>query len=113
MQHSLFPDPRRAEFQGRAHLDFHVDDIGDLIEVWTGFAGSFNELNRSMGKPDPYPFTLSQQVVVKLGFVHELVRDARLPDQSGWARGSDQSGSPGLRAADRRPEHRPGVPAGR
>ena len=55
-----------------------------------GFAGSFNELNRSMGKPDPYPFTLSPQVVDKLGFVHRLVQDARRSENSGDVRRTDQ-----------------------
>ena len=98
VQHSLFPDPRRAEFQGRPQLDFDVDHIGELIDVWVGFAGSFNELNRSMGKPDPYPFTLSPRVVDKLGFVHRLVQDAPNSERSGNARGSEQPGH--VRGAD-------------
>ena len=98
VQHSLFPDPRRAEFHGRPQLDFDVDHIGELIEVWVGFAGSFNELNRSMGKPAPYPFTLSPRVVDKLGFVHRLVQDAPNSERSGNARGSEQPGH--VRGAD-------------
>ena len=90
VQHSLFPDPRRGASQGRAQMDFDVDDIGELIAVWVGFAGSFNELNRSMGKPDPYPFTLSPAVVDKLGFVHRLVQGARGSEQPGDVRGADQ-----------------------
>ena len=77
MQHGLFPDPRPAGSRGRPQLDFDVEDIAELVAAWSGFAGSFNELSRSMGKTDPYPFTLSPQVVQKLGFVHTLVQDAR------------------------------------
>jgi hypothetical protein len=93
VQHSLFPDPRRAEFQGQPQLDFDVAHVAELIEVWVSFAGSFNELQQSMGKPDPYPFTLSPQVVDRLGFVHRLVPDTRGSGQSRAARTSGQPGA--------------------
>ena len=35
-----------------------------------------NSINRSMGRPDLYPFVLAPPVVAKLGFVHDLVRGA-------------------------------------
>jgi hypothetical protein len=38
-----------------------------------------------MGLPDLYPFVLSAPVVKKLGFVHDLVRNAR-------GAGSDRTG---------------------
>ena len=36
-----------------------------------------NNLNRSMGHPDAYPFVLTPHVIEKLGFVHRIVADAR------------------------------------
>jgi len=36
-----------------------------------------NELARSMGQPDFYPFVMSRPVVAKLQFVHLVVQDAR------------------------------------
>ena len=35
-----------------------------------------NDLNRSMGLGDAYPFSLNEAVVEKLRFVHELVSAA-------------------------------------
>lgn len=44
-----------------------------LMEEWQQLTLMFNALNRSMGQRDPYPFTLSRQVIVKLRFIHRLV----------------------------------------
>jgi hypothetical protein len=35
-----------------------------------------NQINRSMGRPDLYPFVLAQPVIVKLAFVADLVAHA-------------------------------------
>jgi hypothetical protein len=35
-----------------------------------------NELARSMGQPDFYPFVMSKPVVAKLQFVHMVVQNA-------------------------------------
>ena len=69
--------PELAEAASVVPKPYRRQDIAELVAAWSGFAGSFNELSRSMGKTDPYPFTLSPQVVQKLGFVHTLVLDAR------------------------------------
>jgi hypothetical protein len=34
---------------------------------------ALNELNRSMGMPDPYPFILNNTVQMKLKFIHRIV----------------------------------------
>jgi hypothetical protein len=36
-----------------------------------------NAINRSMGLPDLYPFHLSDAIVAKLDYVHDLVAKAR------------------------------------
>ena len=45
-----------------------------MLNAWTRLTGVLNELSRSMGLPDFYPFVLSDAVARKLFFVHERVR---------------------------------------
>ena len=35
-----------------------------------------NSLTRSLGQPDAYPFALAGEVLAKLRFVHDVVREA-------------------------------------
>ena len=49
-------------------------DEGDLVETWRHLAFAVNNLNRSMGQPDLYPFVLSPKVVQKIGFGIQLVQ---------------------------------------
>ena len=44
-----------------------------LLARWTILTVALNELNRSMGQPDLYPFVLPPPAVAKLRFVHEVV----------------------------------------
>ncbi|MGE3772526.1 MAG: putative zinc-binding metallopeptidase [Gammaproteobacteria bacterium] len=46
----------------------------DLIAAWLPVTLAVNELNRSMGLPDMYPFVLPPAALAKLEFVHDLVR---------------------------------------
>lgn len=48
-----------------------------FVDLWTRTATVMNELNRSLGAHEPYPFVLAEPVVEKLHFVHEIVRKAR------------------------------------
>jgi hypothetical protein len=54
-------------------------DFDLLIAEWTDLSVAMNALNRSMGLPDAYPFTISPRVQAKLKFAHELVGQARYP----------------------------------
>lgn len=49
---------------------------GDMgwIDRWKDLAVTLNELNRSLGADDPYPFVLSDPVVEKLELIDRLVR---------------------------------------
>jgi hypothetical protein len=47
-----------------------------LNPSWLPLTFALNSLNRCMGQPDLYPFIISPPVVEKLGFIHDLVRDA-------------------------------------
>lgn len=68
--------------------DLALDAPGDpqaarflaFINAWTEIAAVLNELSRSMGQPDFYPFVLSRSAVAKLHFVHRVVHDARQGD---------------------------------
>ncbi|MBY0613811.1 MAG: putative zinc-binding peptidase [Beijerinckiaceae bacterium] len=44
-----------------------------LVDAWIPLTVAVNGVNRSMGQPDLYPFVLSQPVIAKLQFVHELI----------------------------------------
>jgi hypothetical protein len=46
----------------------------DMIKAWIPLTVSVNALNRAMGQPDLYPFVLSSQVIEKLRFIHNLIR---------------------------------------
>lgn len=48
-----------------------------LIHDWMELTGVLNELSRSMGMPDFYPFVLSAPVVRKLHLVHRVIRSPR------------------------------------
>ncbi len=46
-----------------------------LLEDWIDLTIAMNELNRSMGLPDAYPFVLSKSASEKLRLVHRLVQN--------------------------------------
>lgn len=52
----------------------------ELIAMWLPLALALNQVNRSMGKDDLYPFTLAPKVTEKLRFVVRLVRSAAIRD---------------------------------
>jgi hypothetical protein len=48
-------------------------DFLALVNAWAELTALLNELSRSMGQPDFYPFVLSPAAVRKLHFVHRVV----------------------------------------
>jgi hypothetical protein len=48
-----------------------------LLNAWARFTAVLNELSRSMGLPDFYPFILSRDAVAKLHFVHTVIERER------------------------------------
>ena len=56
---------------GFSQLPFFEFESG--LEEWIRMTVAFNEINRSMGLPDLYPFALSQPVIEKLRFIHDLI----------------------------------------
>jgi hypothetical protein len=49
-------------------------DFDHMIEAWLPFTYLLNNLDRSLGLPDSYPFLLSTPVITKLRFIHETPR---------------------------------------
>jgi len=51
--------------------------MSDVVgQTWLPVTKGLNQINRSMGKPDLYPFVLAQPVIAKLAFVADLVARA-------------------------------------
>jgi len=57
---------------------YTVEDFGRIMDDWLPLSFALNSLSRSMGQPDLYPFVLSQPVIDKLGYVHQVVRESRV-----------------------------------
>lgn len=53
------------------------DEFLSLINGWVQLATMLNELSRSLGQPDFYPFVLSISAVRKLHFIHGVIAQAR------------------------------------
>ncbi len=53
--------------------------IEQEIQNWTKLTTVLNELNRSMGLKDAYPFILSNTVIKKLNFVHQVIDPKNKP----------------------------------
>ena len=49
------------------------ESIDQLLKIWDGFAVTLNELNRSLGLRDAYPFVVTPPVADKLRFVHSAI----------------------------------------
>ncbi|MCY1186038.1 hypothetical protein D9M73_268720 [compost metagenome] len=45
-----------------------------FVNAWIELAGMLNELSRSMGQPDFYPFVLPPSVIAKLHFIHLVIQ---------------------------------------
>jgi hypothetical protein len=52
----------------------------DFLNQWTQLTTLLNEMSRSMGQPDFYPFVLPREVVAKLHFIHLVVTSVDAQD---------------------------------
>ena len=57
--------------------DPHADRFLAMLNDWLEVTMILNEMARSMGQPDFYPFVMSKPVVAKLQFIQMVVIDAR------------------------------------
>lgn len=76
-----------------ARIDFDpylVRSFDPIARAWLPFVFAINSVNRAMGMGDLYPFVLSPDVLVKLDFIHRLVRDSVSLDPRGIVRMSSQ-----------------------
>ncbi len=51
----------------------------DFLNGWVRLTNVLNELSRSMGQPDYYPFVLPRATVGKLQFIHQIIGEQRKP----------------------------------
>lgn len=68
----LAPEPDPAPGAGLPPAD--PSAFIDLVNEWMELTGVLNELSRSMGLADFYPFVLSRPALRKLHFVHRVVQ---------------------------------------
>ena len=77
------PAARRGDLSTDVTLDpYRTDDFDLLMDEWLPLVFAVNNLNRSMGLSDLYPFIIGDVVRTKLAFMHAMTRDApgpRLP----------------------------------
>ena len=65
---------KEDQITARVNFDVYGDDttIDEIARAWIALAAALNQLNRSVGTPDAYPFVLAEPVIRKLGFIHDL-----------------------------------------
>ncbi len=67
---SFVPDKTKARINFKS---YSAPSVERLVDAWVPLTIALNGVNRSMGQPDLYPFVLSEPVVKKLGYVHDLI----------------------------------------
>lgn len=53
--------------------------IGERIDAWRNLSVTLNELNRSVGRRDAYPFLINSVMESKLAFVEQVIRRLQTP----------------------------------
>ncbi len=53
---------------------YRTENFEALIKRWVPLTVALNDINRSMGHEDFYPFVLPQIAITKLAFVHQVIR---------------------------------------
>ncbi len=51
---------------------YSIINFRDIVKMWLPLTFALNSLNRSMGHTDFYPFFISEPLVEKLDFIHQL-----------------------------------------
>lgn len=72
-----------------ATIDFNpyrIKDFQSIIDAWLPLSFALNNINRSMGQPDLYPFMLSRPAIGKLKYIHTAVRNISINSlmQQAW-----------------------------
>ena len=50
-----------------------ASDFEQSLSAWFPLTFALNNINRGLGLPDLYPFMLSDEVIGKLKFIHEVI----------------------------------------
>lgn len=58
---------------GLTQLTLGEDDFQVCLADWSSLTVMLNEMNRSVGQHDAYPFVLTEKITSKLTFVHESI----------------------------------------
>ncbi len=56
---------------------YRAETMEQLMSAWLPLTLTMNNLNRSMGEKDLYPFVLSNAIIEKLRFIHGIISDSR------------------------------------
>jgi hypothetical protein len=65
---------KSGDLDAKVNFDpYGSGDIAHLIDTWIPLSNALNNLNRTMGQLDLYPFILSPPVIAKLAAIHDLV----------------------------------------
>jgi hypothetical protein len=64
---------------------FEPNDAGgprflSFLNAWIELTAVLNEISRSMGQPDLYPFALPRPAVAKLHFIHLVIAQSPSPN---------------------------------
>ena len=65
---------RNGAWPSRVIDVYRTRDFEALIRRWVPLALALNDINRSMGHGDFYPFVIPEVAVAKLSFVHRIIR---------------------------------------
>jgi hypothetical protein len=78
--HKIEPQPigfiRTGPWPAKPLDVYRTRDFDVLIKRWVPLALALNDINRSMGHGDFYPFVIPEVAVEKLAFVHRVIRSA-------------------------------------
>ena len=72
------PRGKKNELKAKASFDpYTIEDFDIIINTCVPLSFAVNSINRAMGVPDVYPFTITQPVIEKLKFIHRLLLTKR------------------------------------
>lgn len=54
---------------------YNAQDLNEILDKWTPLTIAVNNLNRSMGQPDLYPFVINKKLIIKLYMVHTIIQE--------------------------------------
>jgi hypothetical protein len=95
-----------ADLAAAFDFDPYASEMDRIIDAWLPLTFAMNSINRSMGHPDLYPFVLPPPVIMKLTFIHALIRDAG----SHWPRDTGTEAMRAIIAGLKRPVGAPPSP---